>query len=139
VFNRTKIKMAVSAVFVLCVSSAANAGIVIGPLGQIFPGANPVLHPSIFDTTGKVYPWLDYYYADARPHNTARRAQVASNGRRSNSSAFAPYFYAAEVFGFSAGRYPFHLAPGSSRPIPIRSGDKCWGSMGGGNLGWVKC
>jgi hypothetical protein len=133
VLNRTT--MAISAVLVLCVSSAASAGIVVGPMGQIFPGANPVLHPSIFDTSGNVYPWI----SDARPRNTAGRAQVASNGH-SSSSAFAAYDYAQRVFGFNGGRYPFHLAPGSSRPIPLRSGDgRCWGSMGNGNLGWVKC
>jgi hypothetical protein len=132
--------MAVTAVLVLCVSSAANAG-VVGPLGQIFPGANPVLHPSIFDLNGNVYPWLDYYYADGRPGDTATRAQAGSNGHHPISNPFSAYYYAAEVFGFSAGRYPFHLAPGSSGRIPIRSGDgsRCWGSLGGGNLGWVSC
>jgi hypothetical protein len=69
----------------------------------------------------------------------APAAQAASNRYHPNSSALSAYDYAVEVFGFSEGRYPFHLAPGSSRPIPLRSGDRCWGSMGNGNLGWIPC
>jgi hypothetical protein len=68
----------------------------------------------------------------------APAAQAASKGRHP-SSAFSAYNYAQEVFGWSEGPYPFNHAPGSSRPIPLRSGDRCWGSMGNGNLGWVPC
>jgi hypothetical protein len=71
----------------------------------------------------------------------APAAQAASKGHHPNSGAFSAYDYAQEVFGYNDGLYPFNLAPGSSRPIPLRSGDgtKCWGSLGGGNLGWVPC
>jgi hypothetical protein len=69
----------------------------------------------------------------------APAAQAASKGHHPNSSAFSPYDYAQEVFGYNDGLYPFNLEPGSKRPIPLRSGDRCWGSMGGGNLGWVPC
>jgi hypothetical protein len=69
----------------------------------------------------------------------APAAHGASKGHHPNSSAFSAYDYAREVFGFNEGPYPFNHAPGSSRPIPLRSGDRCWGSMGNGNLGWVRC
>jgi hypothetical protein len=69
----------------------------------------------------------------------APAAQAASKGHHPHSSAFSPYDYAQEVFGYNDGLYPFNLEPGSSRPIPLRSGDRCWGSLGGGNLGWVPC
>ena len=62
--NRTK--MVLSAVLALCVSSIASAGYPIGAMGQIFDGVNPVLHPSIFDRSGKVYDWLAYSYARSR-------------------------------------------------------------------------
>jgi hypothetical protein len=69
----------------------------------------------------------------------APAAQAASKGHHSNSGALSPYDYAQDVFGWDGGLYPFNLAPGSSRPIPLRSGDRCWGSMGNGNLGWIPC
>jgi hypothetical protein len=69
----------------------------------------------------------------------APAAQAAHNGHHSGSGNLSPYDYAQEVFGWNDGLYPFNLAPGSSRPIPLRSGDRCWGNMGNGNLGWVPC
>jgi hypothetical protein len=69
----------------------------------------------------------------------APAAQAASKGHHSNSSGLSAYDYAQEVYSWDGGLYPFNLAPGSSRPIPLRSGDKCWGSMGNGNLGWLPC
>jgi hypothetical protein len=68
----------------------------------------------------------------------ASAAQAASKGH-SNSSALSAYDYATEVYGWDGGLYPFNLEPGSSRPIPLRSGDRCWGSLGNGNLAWVPC
>ena len=67
-------KMALSAVLVLCVSSAASAGYPVGPMGQILDGVNPVLHPSIFDRSGKVYDWLGYSHA----RSTTRPLSAAS-------------------------------------------------------------
>jgi hypothetical protein len=69
----------------------------------------------------------------------APAAQAARNVHHSNHSALSPYDYAQDVFGWNDGLYPFNLAPGSSRPMPLRDGDRCWGSMGGGNLAWVPC
>jgi hypothetical protein len=67
--------MAVAAGLVLCVSSAASAGgYPVGPTGQIFDGVNPVLHPSIFDRSGKVYDWLGYSNA----HGKTRPPSAAS-------------------------------------------------------------
>jgi hypothetical protein len=66
-------------------------------------------------------------------------AQAASKGHHQSNSALSDYDYATNVFGWDGGLYPFNLAPGSSRPIPLRSGDRCWGSMGNGNLGWIPC
>jgi hypothetical protein len=71
--------------------------------------------------------------------NIVPAAEATRNVYQSNSSGRSPYDYAQETFGWNEGLYPFDLAPGSSRPIPLRSGDRCWGSMGGGNLGWVPC
>jgi hypothetical protein len=64
---------------------------------------------------------------------------AARSVHHSHSSGLSPYDYARETFGWNDGLYPFDLAPGSSRPIPLRSGDRCWSSMGNGNLGWVPC
>jgi hypothetical protein len=66
-------------------------------------------------------------------------AQAARHSHHSNSDALSAYDYAQEVYGWDGGLYPFNLEPGSSRPIPLRSGDKCWGSLGNGNLAWVQC
>jgi hypothetical protein len=71
-------KMAVAAGLVLCVTSAASAGgSPVGPTGQVFDGVNPVLHPSIFDRSGKVYDWLGYSDARSRtrPPSAASKRQ----------------------------------------------------------------
>jgi hypothetical protein len=63
--GKTK-RMAVAAVLMLCVSSAAYAGgsrndadssggYPVGPMGQIFEGVNPALHPAIFGRSGATY------------------------------------------------------------------------------------
>jgi hypothetical protein len=62
----------------------------------------------------------------------APAAQAAKHPLHSNGSALSAYDYAREVYGWDGGLYPFNLTPGSSRPIPLRSGDRCWGSMGNG-------
>ena len=73
--NRTR--MAVAAVLVLCVSSAAHAGgsrndadssggYPIGPMGQIFGGVNPVYHPDIFGGGESAYGYVGSPHA--RPH-----------------------------------------------------------------------
>ena len=69
----------------------------------------------------------------------APAAQAARHTSHARSGGLSDYDYAREVFGWNAGLYPFNFAPGSSRRIPLRSGDRCWGSMGSGNLGWVPC
>jgi hypothetical protein len=62
----TRTKMAVAAVVVLCVSSAAQAGgskndadssggYPVGPMGQIFGGVNPAFHPDIFGRSDRIY------------------------------------------------------------------------------------
>ena len=74
--------------------------------------------------------------ASTAHHHATNSARSAYGYVNSPSSA---YNYAQEVFGWDGGPYPFNLAPGSNRPIPLRSGDRCWGSLGNGNLGWVPC
>jgi hypothetical protein len=65
--NRTR--MAVAAVLVLCASSAAhaggsrndadpNGGYPVGPMGQIFGGVNPAMHPDLFGRSDKVYDYV---------------------------------------------------------------------------------
>jgi hypothetical protein len=74
VLNRTK--MAVAAVLVVCVSSAACAGgsrndadssggYPVGPTGQIFGGVNPALHPAIFGRS-EVYDSVNFSHARPR-------------------------------------------------------------------------
>jgi hypothetical protein len=77
--------MAVAAVLVLCVSSAAHAGgskndadssggYPVGPMGQIFgSGVNPAFHPDLFGKSEKAY---DY---DGFPHQQARPRKRANN------------------------------------------------------------
>ena len=60
-------KMALLAVLVLCVSSAASAGYPVGPMGQLFEGVNPVDHPNLFGGAEKAY---GYVIPHARPHRT---------------------------------------------------------------------
>jgi hypothetical protein len=63
VFNRTK--LAVAAGLVLCISSAASAGSPMEPMGQIFGGVNPTLHPAIFGKS-EVYDSAGFSYARSR-------------------------------------------------------------------------
>jgi hypothetical protein len=67
VLNRTK--LAVAAILVLGVSSAASAasgGSPVGPTGQIFDGVNPVLHPAIFGRSDKAYDLAGFWRAHPR-------------------------------------------------------------------------
>jgi hypothetical protein len=69
--------MAVAAVLMLCVSASAQAGgsrndadygggYPVGPMGQIFDGVNPALHPAIF---GKSDRMSDQPRARLKAHN----------------------------------------------------------------------
>lgn len=80
--NRTR--MAVAAVLVLCASSAAhaggsrndadpNGGYPVGPMGQIFGGVNPAMHPGLFGKSERVYDDVGF------PQQTHARKKV--NGR----------------------------------------------------------
>jgi hypothetical protein len=148
-----KVMMVLATAVALTGALSADAfarGAPVGPLGQVFDGVNPVDHPYIFDRPGNASGYNAYGYVGvphARPHQpaaqAARHAQHSNGSARSaydyNSSGFSDYDYAQRVFGWDGGLYPFNLAPGSSRPIPLRSGDRCWGSLGNGNLGWIRC
>jgi hypothetical protein len=75
--NRTR--MAVAAVLVLCVSSAAYAGgsrndadpdggYPVGPMGQIFgSGVNPAFHPDLFGKPEKAYDSVGFPQQQTRP------------------------------------------------------------------------
>jgi hypothetical protein len=79
----SKTKMAVAAVLMLCVSSAAYAGgsrndadpsggYPVGPMGQIFEGVNPALHPAIFGRSEATYDYAGFPHRAARPHKRAK-------------------------------------------------------------------
>ena len=72
-----KTRMAVAAVLVLGGASAAHAGgsrndadssggYPVGPMGQIFGGVNPALHPDIFGGAQNAYGYVGVPHA--RPH-----------------------------------------------------------------------
>lgn len=72
-----KTKMAVAAILMLSVSSAAYAGgsrndadssggYPVGPMGQIFDGVNPALHPAIFGKPEKAYDSVGFPHARPR-------------------------------------------------------------------------
>jgi hypothetical protein len=73
-------------------------------------------------------------------------AQAAHKGSHHSSRArsaydYAPssaYDYATRVYGWDGGLYPFNYSPGSGVQL-LRSGDRCWVNLGGGNLGWGAC
>ena len=79
----SKKKMAVAAVLMLCVSSVAYAGgsrndadpsggYPVGPLGQIFEGVNPALHPAIFGRSGPTYDYAGSPHRLARPRKRTK-------------------------------------------------------------------